>query len=376
MKKIVIIGSGAASERALKEIIRENVDTFLVVIGKEKNAPYPRPRLPELIEGKLDDSAFFPDALEKYREKNFLFINDVAVKIDRDKKTVVLKSAKSISYDRLIIATGSEAFIPDIDGVSQDHVHVLRSYSDAVRIKKDLSSSSYPVVLGAGVLGIEAALAIKKRRGVNVRLIESAGYILSRQLDEKASAFLEKRLENLGLSFIKNVSIKSIKEKSIVLSDGNEMDSDFLLLSCGVRSSVSLAKDAGLEVNRAIVINSNAQTSDKDIFACGDCAEYNALCPSLISFANESARVASLSALSIKAEMNYESPVFSMLVPSASVFTVGKMTDNVVRKEDEESLVSYYLSDSKILGISAINRQSMMMSASKMIGTEYREENE
>ena len=208
-KRIVIIGNGIAAEKACAEALKEGKDAVsITVIGKEEYGPYPRPRLPEFLSGKIGKDVF---TSKKFSDrKDITYIPGGAEDVDFQAKSVLLPGGKSIGYDSLVLCTGSVPNRLKIDGSDFDSIYSLRTIDDAEEIISNLSSTSSIVVIGAGLLGLEAALALKKRTGIAVTVVESARSLLPRELDEESASFLENMLIGKGLSFKKGITENSI----------------------------------------------------------------------------------------------------------------------------------------------------------------------
>ncbi len=222
---------------------------------------------------------FYIKPAEWYQENNIkLTLGMTVTEIRKDSKEIVLANGETRKYDKLILATGAEAFIPPIKGADQEGVTAIRSLEGVKRLQETLKKISKAGVIGGGILGLEAAWELKKA-GKEVTVIELSPNIMNKQLDEKGSALLQDAAEKSGIRVITGKGIEEIagegKASGVKLADGTTADGELVILSTGVKPNIELAKAAGIETGRSIKVNERMETSEKDIYACGDCAEYN-----------------------------------------------------------------------------------------------------
>ncbi|MEJ5265970.1 MAG: molybdopterin-dependent oxidoreductase [Bacteroidales bacterium] len=274
---IVVIGAGAASYAFIKKYRSLNQTDNILVLNKEKNAFYDRPQLPDYLASRHSNFSLQKFDSTEWEELNVTLINDCSIeKIDRIQKLVFDNKGNSYKYEKLLIATGSRArypsFFPQIDGI-----FTVRSLEDAQRIKEYLSSCRQVVVIGGGLLGIEIAGALCDIK--EVTLLHRTGRLMERQLDILASELLFRELVNRGIKVLLNEEIEHFPAKklpgTLVLKSGKKVWCDALIVAIGTEPNVTLAQSCNISVNRGIVVNEYLQTSDPDIFAIGECAEFN-----------------------------------------------------------------------------------------------------
>ena len=278
--KYVIIGAGAAGTSAVKEILKNrDEEDEITVITKESVPFYYRPRLIEYLSGEVEDEELIIHD-ENWFDKNNVNLNlsEEVTEIDFDNKKV-LSDKDTYDYDKLLLANGAHSFVPPIDGHQRKNVFTLRNLADARKIHQKAKESDNAVVIGGGLLGIEAASNIKKT-GVDVTVIEKAEWCLNRQLDKKGGNLLISILEReKGLKFALDVSTEEFKGnekvKEVSLDNGDSLKADLVLLSTGVRSNIGLFKDTDLKIKRAVDVNKYMETNIEDVYAAGDIAEYN-----------------------------------------------------------------------------------------------------
>ena len=268
----------------------------MVVVGAEPYPYYQRPRLWELLSTDLAPEELYFRSLEWYAQRG------IQVQVGRKVSEILpsshqlkLAGGATLTYDRLLLATGGRAFVPPFAGVDKDGVFVLRSLADAVAIREYARRVSSALVIGGGLLGLETAQALLTG-GLEVTVLEFAPHLMPRQLDPEGGRVLQARLEALGLRILTGVATEAIlgdeRAAGVRLQDGQEVAGELVLLSTGIRSRVELARQAGLEVNRGVVVNAELCTSDPDIYAVGDVAEFDSVVYGIIPAALEQARIA------------------------------------------------------------------------------------
>lgn len=296
----VILGNGAAGLSAAKAIRERDKTGSVIMISNEAYPTYNRPMLTKSMVAKLDAKEILVEPEAWYQENNIhLLLEKEVTGIHTDKKEITLSDGTALKYTKLIYALGSECFVPPIPGTDKPEVVAIRRMSDIEKIEAMLDRVQNVVVIGGGVLGLEAAWELKKNRK-QVVVLEAAPQIMGRQLDEGASQMLTDISRSNGIDIHAGVQIASIEGESSVtgvkLADGREFPAELVIVSAGVRANVGAAKNAGLDINRGIVVNADMSTSDENIFACGDCAEYEGINYAIWPQALEQGKVAGANA--------------------------------------------------------------------------------
>lgn len=275
---VVVIGAGMVGHRLVEDLVRLDPGVRVTLVGAEEYEPYNRILLSEVLAGRCDFKALglpLPDADRVDFRRGV-----AATGIDREERLVRLADGSAIGYDRLVLATGARAFVPPIPGLGDEpprHVHVLRSIDDCRDLTARAVNAKHAVVLGGGVLGIEAATGLR-RRGVPVTVVDLDQTVMATQLDAGPGTVLAHRLGDLGVDVRTGTSISEVigaygELVAVRLADGTVLAADLLLVSCGIRAETGLAAQAGLAVDRGIVVDAAGATSDARIFAVGDCAQ-------------------------------------------------------------------------------------------------------
>jgi NAD(P)H-nitrite reductase large subunit len=279
-ESIIIIGASAAGVSAAREIRSVNPDVPVQIFTEETYLPYYRPFLTEYIG---DDSVekrsnFYLNPENWYEEKKIsLHRGEKIIAVDAPAKTVETAAGKKHPYGKLILANGSSPFIPLKDAMSKKHVYSVRTLGDARAVHERAKENSPAIVIGGGLLGLEAAYSLTKK-GIPVTVIEVGDRILPRQLDIECSSILQEVISGTSVKLLTGKSVESItggdEATGVKLASGEELTAGMIIFSIGVRPNVDLAKCCGAQVNRAVVVNERMETSVAGIYACGDVAEF------------------------------------------------------------------------------------------------------
>lgn len=273
----VIIGNGAAGYSAANAIRKRNKKCNINIISIEKYITYFRPQLSNYLSSSIPNNEFYVSPETWYKDNNIkLTLNTIVDKIDKENKKVVLRGGKEISFDKLIIATGSHNYIPAISGTNKQCVFSLKDLEDAMEIKLQMKTSKDIVIIGGGLLGLEAAAQMKKD-GVNVTVIELFNRLLPRQLDEEGAELFKQIAINSGINFILGDCLDKIlgtdNVTAIKLRSGLTIKADLVLFSVGIRANKILAESSDINTRNGILVNDKMETNIKSIYACGDVAE-------------------------------------------------------------------------------------------------------
>ena len=278
--KLVLVGNGLAGMRCLEDLLDMAPDRYEVtVIGEEPWGNYNRIMLSPVLSGdkSIEDIMLHPHAW--YSDKGIHFIaGDAAVKIDRPRKQVYTEKGIVVDYDRLILATGSKPFIPPIKGSDLKGVLSFRDIYDVNTMLEYCKNKKNSVVIGGGLLGLEAAYGLKQR-GMNVTVLHLMDRIMDRQLDARASALLKQSIEAKGIPVLTEANTEELigqdgHVSQLRLKDGTVLEADFVVFAVGIRPNMALAQSAGLRCNRGVMVNDTMQTFDPSIYAVGECIEH------------------------------------------------------------------------------------------------------
>ncbi|MBF8187851.1 NAD(P)/FAD-dependent oxidoreductase [Nonomuraea sp. K274] len=288
--RLVVVGNGMAGSRLVSEVRARDTHIKITIFGAESCEPYNRVLLSNVLAGSsrpeqvrlLDSSWYAAHRVEA------AFASPVAY-VDREARHVVTEDGRREPYDLLVLATGSDAVVPPIPGV--ERAIPFRTLGDCERIMESAGRAARAVVVGGGLLGIEAARGLAGR-GLPVTLLHLAGHLMERQLDVEAGEVLGETLAGLGVEIRTGVSAEAVTGDGVLLAGGELVEGDLVVLACGVRPVTGLAAEAGLEVRRGVVVDDELRTDDPSIFAIGECAEHDGTVYGLVAPAWEQAAVA------------------------------------------------------------------------------------
>ncbi|MFI0989822.1 NAD(P)/FAD-dependent oxidoreductase [Streptomyces exfoliatus] len=268
--RIVVVGGGTAGARLAQRLP-------VTLLGEEPHAPYNRVLLADVLAGRYASEVI---ALPGTREPARLGVR--AVRIDRAARTVECADGSVVGYDRLVLATGSNPVLPPLRGLRgaelPEGVHAFRTLDDCLALRDRVRPGTRAVVIGGGLLGVSAARALAAL-GAEVVLTQQGERLMERQLDEHASGLLREHVESLGVEVHTECRVSGLRQRdgsvtAVELADGFVLDAQVVVLACGVRPRVALAREAGLDVGTGIVVDDELRTSDPYIHAIGDCAEH------------------------------------------------------------------------------------------------------
>ncbi|MCX7137487.1 MAG: nitrite reductase large subunit NirB, partial [Proteobacteria bacterium] len=300
--KLVMVGNGMAGVRTLEELLKIAPDLYdITVFGAEPHANYNRILRSPVLAGEMTLKEIMLNDLDWYAANGItLHLNKKIVKIDRRAKKVIAADGTEADYDRLLLATGSNPFILPIPGVKLEGVITYRDIHDTNAMIDAASRFKHAVVIGGGLLGLEAANGLKLR-GMNVTVVHLMEWLMERQLDRPASGMLQQSLEAKGLHFMLKTQTAEIvgdsdhggggRVKSVRFKDGSELAADLVVMAVGIRPNTDLAESAGLYCNRGIVVSDTMQTYDPRIYAVGECAAHRGIAYGLVAPLFEMAKV-------------------------------------------------------------------------------------
>lgn len=342
VRRVVIVGNGIAGVTAADYVRRRNPECSIELVGRERHHLYNRMAITRLIYGRsaMQGLYLMPDAwYDEHRVSCWL--NTELTRIDPAAREVTLATGDTLPYDRLILTAGSSNFVPPIEGFGARGSVVLRTADDAMAIRGFVleTRAERVVVAGGGLLGIEVAYALQKL-GLRVTVL-SRGRLLDRQLDERGAQYLGRFLAGLGLEILSPTEALELelgqdgRVQGVVLNDGRSLPCDLFVVSTGIAPNVELARAAGLEVGRGILVDDGMRTSDPSILAAGDVAEHQGLVLGLWPTAVEQAKVAATNATG--GGERYESfvPATALKVTGVDLTSVGRLD----AASDEETVI-------------------------------------
>ncbi|MBI2239365.1 MAG: NAD(P)/FAD-dependent oxidoreductase [Magnetospirillum gryphiswaldense] len=330
-QRLVVIGNGMAGMRTVEELLRRAPVRYdITVFGAEPHPNYNRIMLSSVLAGEkqIDDIVINPRSW--YAEAGItLHTGDPVVAIDAKAKIVTSASGKAVPYDKLLLSTGSKPLMPPLPGLELPGVVAFRDIADTDAMLKAAEAKQRAVVIGGGLLGLEAAWGLK-RRGMPVALVHLMPTLMERQLDVEAGGMLQKDLTERGLHFFTSGQTERVlgdtKAEGVVLADGRSIPADLVVVAIGIRPNVDMGKAAGLDINRGIVVGDDMATSDPDIYAVGECVEHRGQVFGLVAPLWEQAKVCA-ARLAGDSVATYATPALStrLKITGIDVFSAGKL---------------------------------------------------
>ncbi|MBB3141893.1 NAD(P)/FAD-dependent oxidoreductase [Halomonas organivorans] len=278
---LVIVGNGMAGQRLVESLVRRNgAPRRITLIGEEPCPAYNRILLSPLLAGEMEREDLTLRDADWYVEHGVeLVLGERVETIDRVARRLTTTSGREIDYDRLVLATGSRPAMPPIPGLELDGVHAFRDLDDAAALTRRAENGGRAVVIGGGLLGLEAAEGLRKR-GMTVSIIQRDDRLMNRQLDVTAADLLERELAGRGLEIVTGAQLDHLEDNgrghvtAALLADGRRLPAECVVVAIGIAPNVALARTAGLDVNRAVVVDALLTSSDPAIHALGECCEF------------------------------------------------------------------------------------------------------
>jgi nitrite reductase [NAD(P)H] large subunit len=293
---LVIVGNGMAAARLVDELAKAALGRYAIaVIGDEPRLAYNRVLLSSVLAGETASHDIELRPASWWRDRGVtLKYGCVATEIDVGRRELKIANEESLTFSRLVLATGSAPLRLNVPGADLPGVHTFRDSRDVDLLLTLAARKQRVVVVGGGLLGLEAAYGLAKA-GAPVTLIHLMDRLMERQLDAPAAELLKTLVERKGIKVLLNANTARLHGETHVegveLADGRSIDADAVIFAAGIRPNVSLARNAGISVNRGIVVDDHLQAGSADIFALGECAEHRGICYGLVEPAYEQARV-------------------------------------------------------------------------------------
>jgi nitrite reductase [NAD(P)H] large subunit len=293
---LVIVGNGMAAARLVDELAKVALGRYAVaVIGDEPRLAYNRVLLSSVLAGETASHDIELRPAGWWRDRGVtLKYGCRATEIDAGRAELNIANEESISYSKLVLATGSTPLRLNVPGAGLEGVHTFRDSRDVDLLLTLAACKKRVVVVGGGLLGLEAAYGLAKA-GARVTLIHLMDRLMERQLDAPAAELLKNLVERKGIKILLNANTAALqgetRVEAVELVDGRRIEADAVIFAAGIRPNTALAKEAGIVVNRGIVVDDVMQTGTQDIFALGECAEHRGICYGLVEPAYEQARV-------------------------------------------------------------------------------------
>jgi nitrite reductase (NADH) large subunit len=338
MAEIIVIGAGPAGLRCAETLARGGQQVR--VLGAEPGLPYNRVALSNYLAGDVDEAGLITFDAKRLSSLGIDFrAGERVTGIDRERRTLRTESDETLEYDKLVLATGSQAVRLPLPGADLPGVLLYRTLDEVNTMIATARNGGRALVIGGGLLGLEAAVGLR-RRGMNVTVLHAVDRLMERQLDNQAGALLAERLRGQGIAVELGAGSVAIagdtRAEAVVLKDGRQIPADLVVMAVGIRPEASLARQAGLAVGRGIVVDDRMLTSDAAIYAVGECAEHNGVCCGLVAPAFAQAEVAARNMLGQAAAYLPATDATSLKVAGAGVWSGGDIS------ADDAEMLTYF----------------------------------
>ncbi|QTH42597.1 NAD(P)/FAD-dependent oxidoreductase [Cohnella sp. LGH] len=362
-EKLLLIGNGMAGVRTIEEILERNSHQYeITIIGEEPYTNYNRIMLSNVLQKKMTVDEIVTNPLQWYEDNGITLIHhDPAIRLDPQTKQVITAEGQCIHYDKCIIATGSRSFILPIEGAELAGVLGFRTIDDTLQMIEQAKQYKRAAVIGGGLLGLEAAKGLVDQ-GMEVTVVHLEKWLMETQLNEPAGNLLKKDLEKQGIRFLMEKKTTRIlgtsRVEGLEFSDGSTLEADLVIMAVGIRPVTGLAKDAGLHVERGIVVDDFMTTSAADVYAVGECAQHNKTIYGLVAPLYEQGKVLA-DLLAHRPTDGYKGSTVStsLKVSGCDLFSAGiiRESDDVKGIEAYNGLNNSYkklfIRDNRIVGI-------------------------
>ncbi len=361
-RKLVMVGNGMAGVAFVEQLLKLNPNKFeITIIGAEPHPNYNRIMLSSVLAGDAEMKDIVLNDWDWYRDNHImLHVGHAVTQIDTAKKTVHTDQGLAVPYDELVMATGSLPFMLPLPGADKEGVIAFRDIKDCNTMIETSRKYKKAIVIGGGLLGLEAARGLLNLN-MEVSVVHIFNYLMERQLDPTGSKMLQEELERQGMKFLLEKQSDTILGKKRVtglrFKDGTQEDADLIVMAVGIKPNVQIAKDAGIEVNRGIVVNDVMQTSESNIYSLGECAEHRGIVYGLVAPLYEQGAVLAKHLAGVETK-GYAGSVLStkLKVSGVQVFSAGRFTDEpgtkALRVQDDLSGIykKVVFQDGKVVG--------------------------
>jgi nitrite reductase (NADH) large subunit len=343
MEQLVVVGNGMAGVACVEQILKYSPALEITVFGDETHVNYNRIMLSSVLAGEKEADEITLNGWEWYQENGIqLRLGVRIVDIDMENGLVVGDDGSQTPFDKLLLATGSSPFIPRIEGLDKDGVLTFRNLDDTRALIERAGAGVRAVVIGGGLLGLEAARGLQVR-GAEVTVVHLLDSLMNMQLDDSGGQYLKTKIEQLGVRVLTSKSTKALlgngHVEGVCFEDGETMEADLVVIAAGIRPNVELGRKAGVAVNRGIVVNDFMETSDPRVFAVGECVEHNGQVYGLVAPLLEQGKVLAATLTGNRGALfTGWTPAAKLKIMGVEVFSAGEVREkagvDVVRYED------------------------------------------
>ena len=346
VNKLIMVGGGTAGLSAAQAAREADPKARIHLVCGEKILPYYRPRICELFSGLSPDKLTVRN-YQWFTDNSIEVINGRVISVDAQEKIVRFEDGSYLVYDKLVLATGATGNKPELPGGGEKNTLALRFWADIERIQ---NLPGPTVLVGGGLLGLEAAWHLSKA-GRPVTIIERGDWLLKRQLDEEAAHFFLGIVENAGVHVALLGQVDNYNGRTLLLSDGRAFETACVIFAAGIAPQIKLGKSLGLTLGRAIVVDEFMRTSQPDIYACGDCAEYQGQIAGLWTVSMAQGMIAGKNAAGGASSYVPEAPPYMMKAMGSSIWSAGAQTANSLTEKSsvDGRLIKLFFDEQDIL---------------------------
>ncbi len=373
--KLLIIGNGIAGLSAAEHFRKFDEQSQVTLLSDDRYPTYYRLKLSHyLAKPDFDVEELMVKKPSWYEERKIDVQTETKVEtIDFEEKQVHTAEGKTYSYDRLLLACGAHPFVPPIKGAESEGVFSLRTLDDLIEMHRDFEEKEHITVIGGGLLGLEAANALKSL-GKDVTVVEFFPYLLPRQLDEGLSQRVKKQLEAEGLTFRLGAACDQIESEegkvaAIKLNTGERLETDAVVISAGIRPNLSLFEGSDLKVDKGVVVDERMRTNIPDVYAAGDVAAYKGVVYGLWTASNEQGKVAGMNLAG--RDSTYAEPrlVATLNIGGVKLFSAGDVSepDRILAYEKGEACHRLYVKDQRVVGAALTGDLAWMLKVRKLV---------
>jgi len=379
--RVIIVGSGIAGITAARTIREQSPDTKIEIYTEEEDHYYPRPQLIELLAERVPLERVFLYNEQWYRDRGIAIHLRARVEgLEPERGQIILRNGAKAGYDRLLLATGARPHLPQIPGIEHEGIFTLRTVRDALALKGGAQGAKELLVIGGGLLGLEAARAICAATGARAYVLERREWPLSRQLDRQSGELLMERLREMDVEIITAAQSKGIlgdgRVREVELADGRTIEGDLVLITTGIQPNSELAQQAGLKVNRGVTVDQHLQTSAPEVYAAGDVAEFKGRIYGIIPAALDQARTAALNIVGQEAKYRGTVPFNTLQVAGIELFSVGEINpqgegyeEQRLRDEERGIYKRLVFKDGKLVGAILLGTKKNSVQLARLIAS-------
>lgn len=344
-ERLVVVGNGPAAMRTVEELLAGAPDRYdITIFGAEPRHAYNRILLSSVLAGEKSADDIVTHDPAWHEERGIAMVTgDPIVAVDRAAQTVIAATGLAMGYDKLLLATGSKPIALPLPGLALPGVTAFRDMDDVDRMLAAIDGGRRAVVIGGGLLGLEAAWGLR-RRGMAVTVVHLMPTLMERQLDATAAGLLRRDLATRGIDFVTNAQTEEIigddRAEGVRLADGREIAGDLVVMAVGTRPNIDLARTVGLDINRGVLVGDDMRSSDPLIYAVGECVEHNGQTFGLVAPLWEQAKVCAARLAGDWRAAYQPPPVYTSLkITGVDVFSAGVIapadeTDDLVTLSD------------------------------------------